>query len=373
MKKTIGIIFIIGIACIFSIVSVGVAAVVTATGEGPTKDDAIRTALLRAVEQGVGVLIKSETKVEDFQVLADKIYSHSQGYVSKYDILNSTKKDDEYVVTVKAVVDEAVLKDDLTAIGALKFAVGNPRILVAFGNKSSGKEFFNNKGFLDEIYNGIVETLTDQKFRVVDKRSAEKFSRQISNTHDINTDINKAVAAGLQYHAEYTLYYDVGGNIKQGEVNTAVYTRIKAQLIDNTRSQVVTSKVVETVGYGQDRDTAMEQAARDGGNKVVAPMLEQLQKTWEEMQKRGSVYTVVIDGIDETDLIASFTDRFEKFAAVTSAREIESGGGKTTFEAEYKGKRDQLDRDVLRTAKELGWKLKKVRSEGARSTWKKLI
>jgi hypothetical protein len=130
---------------------------------------------------------------------------------------------------------------------------------------------------------------------------------------------------------------------------------------------------VETIAYGQDRDTAMEQAARDGGNKVVAPMLEQLRQTWEDMHKRGSVYTVIIDGLNDADMIVSFTDKFEKFAAVTSVREIESGGGKVTYEAEFKGKRDQLDRDVLRAAKELGWKMKKVRSEGARSTWKKNI
>jgi len=63
---------------------------------------------------------------------------------------------------------------------------------------------------------------------------------------------------------------------------------------------------------------------------------------------------------------------FEKFPLASQAREVESGGGITTFEARYKGKRDRLDRDVLRTARELGWVLKKVRAEGARSTWKLL-
>jgi len=96
-------------------------------------------------------------------------------------------------------------------------------------------------------------------------------------------------------------------------------------------------------------------------------------KPGKKCNQRGSLYTVVVDGVDDADLIAAFTAKLEKFAAVTSAKEIESGGGKATFEAEYKGKRDQLDRDVLRAAKELNWKLKKVRAEGARSTWKKYL
>ncbi len=370
MKKVIGALFIYVAAGVLFFVSVSNAGVVTATGEGPSKSEAIQSALRRAVEQGVGVLIKSTTRVEDFQIMEDKIYSHSQGYVSKYEILSSLKKGDEHVVTVKAVVDEVVLKEDLKAIGALKMEMGNPRILVAFSNKPSGKAFFNNRVFLDEIFNGIVEALTDQKFRVVDKKSAQSFARQLVHTHEIS-DIDKAAAAGLRYQAEYTLYYDVSGSVKQGEVNTTVQTRIKAQLIDNTRAQVVTSKVVETAAHGQDKETAMEQAARDGGKKVVGPMLEQLRQTWEEMYQRGSLYMVIIEGMNNADVISAFTEKLEKFAAVTAAREVESGGGKATFEAEYKGKRDQLDRDIARAAGELGWKLKKVRAEGAKSIWKK--
>ncbi len=50
---------------------------------------------------------------------------------------------------------------------------------------------------------------------------------------------------------------------------------------------------------------------------------------------------------------------------------MESGGGKTTFEAEYKGRREDLGRDILRASVELGWKVTRVRAEGARSTWKR--
>jgi hypothetical protein len=100
-------------------------------------------------------------------------------------------------------------------------------------------------------------------------------------------------------------------------------------------------------------------------------MIEIIQKSWMDMQQNGSLYTVVIDGVDDAEDIAKFTGLFEKLPLVNEAKEVESGGGKTTFEATYKGKRDQLDRDIIRTAKEMGWTMKKVRAEGARSTWKK--
>lgn len=344
---------------------------VEATGEGPSKEQALVTAMRRAVEQGVGTYLKSQTTVVDSALVDDKILSHSKGYVTSYRIIKEGKTDDGFSVTISAKVDNKTIKDDIDALTILRKSVGNPRILVAYSKKGEGAKELKGKEFIEEIYNGIVESLTDKQFRVVDKSSAEKFSAQVAATHEIDVDLNQAAAFGLKYNAEYTLLYSVSGEIKEGAVSKGVKLRVKTQLIDNTRSQVVTSKMVETTTSGQTIENALEKAGRDGGKKIVNPMIEVIQKNWMDMQQNGALYTVVIDGVEDPEEIGKFTSIFEKFPLVNDAKEVESGGGKTTFEATYKGKRDQLDRDVLRAAKELNWTLKKVRAEGARSTWKK--
>ena len=367
MKK---IVLVLVIALVFGGVSIALANV-EVTGEGPSKDQALYTAMRRAVEQMVGVHLKSSTSVVDFAVLQDKIFSHSSGYVSNYKIIKEGKTGDGYSITIFAAVDIKLIKNDIDDLTLLRKSIGNPRILVAFNKKTEGAQAFKNKDFVEEIYNGIVETLTDKQFRVVDKASSEKFAQQVSETHEIDVDLNKAAAYGLKFNAEYTLLYSVSGTIKEGAINKGVVLRIRAQLFDNTRSQVVTSKVIEQASNAQTLESAMEKAARDGGKKIVNPMIEVVQKNWMDMQQNGSLYTVVIDGVDDPDEIGKFTSMFERFPLVNDTKEVESGGGKTTFEATYKGKRDQLDRDVIRAAKELGWKVIKIRAEGARSTWKK--
>lgn len=353
--------------------SVALAASVTAVGEGPNKEAALATAMRRAVEQGVGTFIKSDTTVIDSALVDDKILSHSKGYVTNYKITKEEKTTDGVTITITATVDNKILKDDIDALTILRknAVVGNPRILVAFSNKSKDK-IFKDKEFTEEIYNGIVESLTDKQFRIVDKASAERFSMQQAATHEIDVDLNKAAAYGLKYHAEYTLFYNVSGVVREGAIGKSVLVNVKTQLIDNTRSQVITSKKVEQAGMGQTVEQALEKAAREGGRKIVNPMIDILQKHWMDQQQNGAIYTIVIDGVDDPEQIATFSEMFEKFPLATGAKELESGGGKTTFEATYKGKRDQLDRDVIRAAKELGWTMKKVRAEGARSTWKKL-
>jgi len=367
MKK----IVLLMMALLLGAASVSMAANVEATGEGPSKEQALVTAMRRAVEQGVGTFLKSSTTVVDSALVDDKILSHSKGYVTSYKIKKEGKTDDGFSVTIIATVDSKTIKDDIDALTILRKSVGNPRILVAFSKKGEGAQIFKNKDFVEEIYNGIVETLTDKQFRVVDKASSEKFAQQVAATHEIDVDLNQAAAFGLKYNAEYTLLYSVSGTVKEGAVSKGVTLRIKTQLIDNTRSQVVTSKVVEQASSAQTLESALEKAARDGGKKIVNPMIEIVQKNWMDQQQNGSLYTVVIDGVDDPEEIGKFTGMFEKFPLVNDAKEVESGGGKTTFEATYKGKRDQLDRDVIRAAKELGWTVKKIRAEGARSTWKK--
>lgn len=359
------------LALLLNCFSHAMADVVEATGEGPSKEQALVSAMRRAVEQGVGAYLTSSTTVMDSALVEDKILSHSKGYVSSYKIVREDRVDDGFSVTISAKVDSKTIKGDIDALTILRKNMGNPRILVASGKKSEGAQIFRSADLLEEIYNGIVETLTDKQFRVVDKASSDKFARQVAATHAIDIDLNKAAAYGLRFNAEYSLLYSVSGTVKDGTVGKGVLLRIKSQLIDNTRSQVITSKLVEQAGNGQTIESALEKAAREGGKKIVNPMIEIIQKNWMDMQQNGALYTVIIDGVDDPEDIARFTGMLEKFPLVNSAREVESGGGKTTFEATYKGKRDQLDRDVVRTARELGWTMKKIRAEGARSSWKR--
>ena len=359
------------LAALLLLLQAGVAlADIEATGEGSNKDQAVTSAMRKVVEQNYGAFITSSTTVIDSQLLEDKIFSHSKGYITRYDILNEGRNGEILWVTILAQVDSKILKDDIEALTILRKKIGNPRILVAFSNKGEGVQTFRNKDFISEIYNGIVENLTDKQFRVVDRSAADNFAQQVADTLEMNAYLNRAADYGLRYNAEYTLLYSVSGEITERADGKWVKLRIKTRLIDNSRSLEITNKVIEQSVAGSTVANALERAAREGGRNVVEPMIDVIRKNWMDMMQNGALYTLVLDGVSDPEQIAGFTGRLERFPLVNDAREVESGGGKTTFEATYKGKRDQLDRDVIRAAKELGWSLKKIRAEGARSTWK---
>jgi len=341
------------------------------TGEGSSKEQALYAAMRQAVEKEVGVYIQSSTTVIDAAILEDKIFSHSQGYVTSHKIIKEGRTGDGYFVTILATIDKKLFKDDINALTILRKSVGNPRILVVFNPRAEGSAAIKDKNFVGDINDGIEEALSDRQFRVVDRNAAAAFSSQLEKTHDIDTAVNKAAAFGLKYNAEYTLFYGVDGDVTKRADSFAVNLRIKARLIDNTLAQVITNKTTDSASDGRTAEQALEKAGRAGGKEIVEPIIAILQRHWMDMQQNGAPYIVVLDGVDDPEEIAKFTEMFEKYPRVNNAHEVESGGGKTTFEAAYRGKKDELDRDVLRTARLLNWKLKKIRAEGARTTWKK--
>ncbi len=346
-------------------------AAVEATGEGPSKDAAVSAALRKAVEQALGTHVTSQTLVVDSALVDDRIYSHSKGYVRRYEIIRTTNTADGFAVTISADIDTFLLHDDINSLTILRknAVVGNPRILVVFSTRQKN---LRGKAFTDDIYNGIVESLTDRQFRVVDKSAADQFANQMADSHEMDVNLNRAAAYGLSYQAEYTLYYDVSGIVRDTSEGKFVDIGIRAQLIDNTRATVITSKQVDQSAATDFKiEQALSLAGREGGKRIVGPLIDVLKRHWMDMQNNGAMYTIVIDGVDDAEQISRFTQMFARFPLANGTREVESGGGKTTFESTYRGKREQLDRDVLRAAAELGWTLKKIRAEGARSTWKR--
>ena len=54
------------------------------------RDDAIEDALRTGVEQALGMILSSESLVENFQLIEDKIFTKTQGYVQNYQVIHTS-------------------------------------------------------------------------------------------------------------------------------------------------------------------------------------------------------------------------------------------------------------------------------------------
>lgn len=245
----------------------------------------------------------------------------------------------------------------------------NERLLVIHASPADNTNDPEKESRLN-VYEGIAEYLTDMGYRIVDKVSAEQCSLQIAATHDIDPLINNAASFGLKFFAEYSIYFRTSTIIKNRDDSKGALVRISAKIIDNTSCQVITSKSADASSAGYSVNDAVEKAGRNAGKKLAASLSSSLDKYLRESGNSGRTYTIVFESPEFDGKMLSLLSRLEKNRSVAAARETESGGGKATFEIIYKGKRDLLDRDIIRAADEMGWKLQKIRAEGNRSSWR---
>jgi len=275
---------------------------VTVTGEGESKDEATMRALRTAVEQGVGVLVSSETMVENNQLISDKIYSAVTGYVSTYEVLEDNGgADGLWEVKVKATVSLAQLRQDLQALKLLIEEKENPRIAIIF------REYIDG----GELPAPVVQTAFEKyflkaKFDVVDVGQLEMIKeRDATLNYD---DPIKAAALGRRFGAEVLILGEASAEL--GSVRTAhgvkVYSytanvTVKAIKTDTAKVIAVEEESATARGGGTkgEGDIARE-ALKEAGNELVEELMGSIVEVWrDEVYNVQTVEVVLINATDE--------------------------------------------------------------------------
>ena len=104
---------------------------VTVTGQGMSKDEALKDAVRKAVERGAGTMVYSESEAKDFALMRDTVITRAQGFVEKKDILSAREVDDGvWEVQIKAVVSVKGIRDVWGTVKTLTAQLGRPKIMV---------------------------------------------------------------------------------------------------------------------------------------------------------------------------------------------------------------------------------------------------
>ncbi len=137
------------------------------------EDDAIANALRNAIEQVIGTMVTSEVIVDNYQVIEDRIYSQSQGYVERYQVINKNRQGDAIVeVTIKALVKKGNIKDNLEALGLLMSRKGKPRLMVIVEERNMDTHYYAWSVDMNTTETEIMDVLMDKGFPFVDRDAA---------------------------------------------------------------------------------------------------------------------------------------------------------------------------------------------------------
>jgi hypothetical protein len=236
-----------------TIESQGVAAIVQGNLD-ISRDKAIEDALRNAVEQATGSLIENETLVENYQVLSDKIYSQSRGYVQSYEVLSEGEDQGLYRVTIQATVASGELKNDLRGLNILMRQVRKPRVMVLFEESMSQGV---NSGRLAE--DAISKVLLERGFKLVDADTVRRNLGQDKVRGLLAGDQRVAAVISDKFGAEMLLL-----GTAQAVTNQVTIGDIKI----NSNQAVVSAKLVKA-DTGEVKVSETRQAAKPHVNSLT--------------------------------------------------------------------------------------------------------
>ncbi|MBI5893361.1 MAG: flagellar assembly protein T N-terminal domain-containing protein [Deltaproteobacteria bacterium] len=293
-------------------------AVVVSGNKEIARDKAVYAALKSAIEQAVGVRIESDTLVKNFELINDRIYAQTAGFIKRYKIIREIMEGDSIRVQIEAVVATANLEQELDAIGILIKAVGNPRIMLLISEQNVTQEkpspwwVAGDTVDLGIIENTLITRFHEKKFdRFVDREAVlQGIKKNISKTGSLSHDINNDMAMRLASEGEAELVIVGRGIAKSGQpiMGTSIRSiqaNISARVISPDSGEVLASFTTSAVAAHVDSITGGSEALKKAANELSDKLISQILSKWQKKMGGANTVKLVIPDI-KFDKLADF-------------------------------------------------------------------
>jgi hypothetical protein len=290
----------------------GTGAGALATAKQKAKDDALRN----CVQQAVGVIIHSATETADAQVLNDKIYGHSEGYVRKFSVLED-KQDgkDSWKTKLKCEVSQGKIEEDLMAFGIAYHRAGMPKIMTLIAeqavNATKAQGWWQgggNSADLRAMENSFMERMEKSGFTFVDNEVLAGKVRLDAIGADPNTQ--QAREAGKLSGAQVVV---IGRAVAtpQGEQLGAGWfaatASVSARAVNTDNGEVIATVELNGIsGVQIDQVAAGQKALQLAGQMLAKQLFTKIGQVWAKQQSGSRRIAMVVKGVDDYARLANF-------------------------------------------------------------------
>ena len=287
-------------------------AVIQGTARDIARDAALEDAQKRAVEQAIGILIDSQTQVENYQLISDKILSQTKGYIKRYSIAGEIVDGSLLRVRINAEVALGQLTDDLTAIGILLGQMHKPRTIAMIVEQNIGRTAYawwlgshGEEADVSAVENALMDKFTQKGFEFIDHEIAAKEIKVTSAYRVKNLSVAQAKALAGQADAEVViigkavakLYGEVGGGLK------SVQADLTARAVRVDTGQVIATTSTHAAAVHISEITAGTEALRKAANEAADELITKILAMYSKETGGTRPINITISGLTKTQFV----------------------------------------------------------------------
>ena len=281
-----------------TVVAEGVSALVPGKEIDRAYDEALLDAKRNAIHIGLGLLVNSETIVNNYELISDKILTQSAGYVRNYDVMSRVKDGDLYRVVISAEVALADLNSDLLAIQLLKEQKGYPRLML-IGVEKEGDEQKSSVS----VQTAIEDDLISKGFDLVDESQVEIIKARDVAMHP--DDHKMAAALGQRHGAEIIIVFQAmadyeGSSDAYGLILNSYRCTVDARIIYTDTAELLASVSASNYASAEGKPAAIRLSYQRAAKKISPLIVEKILQNWQE---RKNKLELVVNGITYEEMI----------------------------------------------------------------------
>lgn len=324
--------------------------------EAKAADDALTNALRSALEQVIGTMVSSEVLVQNYQVVEDRIYSRTEGYIKTYEIIGQSKRGENLLeMTVRAVVKTGNLKNDMDAIGLLISQKNKPRMMVLIEERNMHHYYYAWYTDMNTSENEITSKFLDKGFTFVDRDVALKRLQRDAITAAIEGDPAKAKLIAQQAGAEVlitgkAISKAASGGPKvlrsSGMVSCQATINLKAVRADDGTVIAATSQQAAAVHI--DNVTGGTQALQKAAGMAAEELIDKILQRWSgEAYSVNQVQITVISIASFADLVKFKNLVKQNIRGVQNIYQRDFAGNSAVLDLDLKGDANQVAEELV--------------------------
>lgn len=262
------------------------------------KERALQDAFSTAISQVMGAFITAESYTQNFVSIDRSVLSKTRGYVRTYETLEVKETRDDLSLKVKATVSRDSIKDDITALGILLDAMGNP--VVELQAREEGLDTPESLAVFKQV-------LGRKGFYLLDRTPGKKADVTVTLTGKIT---NQSTIGGTGF--------------------SGMVVSLEAKAVQAATQKLITTQDMVMNGAGLNTAAALKDAYRKAAEDLAPKLVEGLSEKWGQELTSGRPLHVVVR-VDDYRKLQQFTKALEHVFGVkkTDLKSFQNG------EAEY--------------------------------------
>jgi hypothetical protein len=314
------------------------------------KDDAMRN----CVQQVASTIVTASTETDQAQLLSDKVFSHSVGYIKKFQVLDDRQDGNTWVTKLRCEVSEAKLDEDLMAFGIAYRREGMPRVFVLIAEQAINAtqatgwwQGGGNTADLRVMENAFMDRMEKSGFTFIDPEVLQGKVKLEAIGADPN--LQQAREIGVKTGAEIVI---VGRAIAKplGEMqldNGTFYSavaNVSARAVRTDTGEVLASaEFTGTAGRGFEQTTAGRNAFSDAGRQLARDLFAKIGQKWAKAQSGARRIALTVKGVDDYSRLAQFKNTLsQSVRGVKDVQERSMGDGRADLDVMVTGRSSDL-------------------------------